>query len=53
MLFFLVGVSVLGLFVFLFLRNGLKLRLWFIAVLFLGFGLLLHFVTLLSLFCLV
>lgn len=46
MLLFLALLSFLGLLVWLFLRKVLKLRLWFIAVLFLGVGLLLHFAVL-------
>ena len=40
----------LGLFVWLMLRKVLHLRLWFIAVLFLGCGLVLHFAVLSMLF---
>ena len=39
-------LPVLGLFAFLVFRKVLKLRLWFIAMLFLGVGLLLHFAVL-------
>lgn len=39
-------LPILGLFAFLVLRKVLHLRLWFIAVLFLGVGLLLHFAVL-------
>lgn len=39
-------LPILGLFVWIVLRKVLHLRLWFIAVLFLGVGLLLHFATL-------
>jgi len=45
-MFFLLGVAVLGLLSYLFLKNVLHLRLWFIAVLFLGVGLLLRFAVL-------
>jgi len=39
-------LPILGLLVWLFVRKVLHLRLWFIAVLFVGVGLLLHFLTL-------
>lgn len=45
-LLFLFMLPILGLFAFLVLRKVLHLRLWFIAVLFLGVGLLLHFAVL-------
>ena len=45
-LLFLFVLPILGLFVWIVLRRVLKLRLWFVAVLFLGAGLLLHFATL-------
>lgn len=47
LLFFLVGVAILGWMALLFLRNVLHLRLWFIAVLSVcAVGLLLHFAVL-------
>jgi hypothetical protein len=42
----LLALPILGLLAFLVLRKGLHLRLWFIAVLFLGVGLLLRFAVL-------
>jgi len=44
-------LPILGLLVWIVLRKVLHLRLWFIAVLFLGCGLLLHFAILSTLFC--
>ena len=49
-LLFLFVLPILGLFAFLVLRKVLHLRLWFIAVLFLGCGLVLHFAVLSMLF---
>jgi len=46
MLFFLVGVAILGLLALLFLKHVLHFRTWFIALLFIGLGLVLHFATL-------
>jgi hypothetical protein len=45
-LLFLLALPIFGLFVWMVLRKVLHLRLWFIAVLFLGCGLLLHFAVL-------
>ena len=45
-LLFLFVLPILGLFGLFLLKRVLHLRLWFIAVLFLGVGLLLHFATL-------
>ena len=45
-LLFLFALPISGLFAYLFLRSVLHFRTWFIAVLFIAVGLVLHFATL-------